>query len=155
MILFVSYLIESKRYVKDLKITLERQDNQVKNVVTLCMNTIKEMKTGQLLLDPQEERSLNALNRTYKLPEQVETSLNDSDSDEEVSVESGDVTVRASLCANMDWMSHTSETRQLLQPSFLEDQYHNKMCRRKKKVTNPRTKQKEVKVHNKRKYLPR
>ncbi|CAG9564601.1 unnamed protein product [Danaus chrysippus] len=58
---------ESKRYVKDFKITLERQDNQVKNVVTLCMNTIKETKTGQLLLDHQEGRSLNALNRTCKL----------------------------------------------------------------------------------------
>ncbi|CAG9564585.1 unnamed protein product [Danaus chrysippus] len=67
MILFVSYLIESKRYVKDFKIMLERQDNQVKNVVTLCMNTIKEMKTGQLLLDHQDGRSLNALNRTCKL----------------------------------------------------------------------------------------
>ncbi|CAG9564580.1 unnamed protein product [Danaus chrysippus] len=75
---------ESKRYVKDLKIMLERQDNQVKNVVTLCMNTIKEMKTGQLLLDPQEGRSLNALNRTCKLPEEVETSSSDSDSDEEI-----------------------------------------------------------------------
>ncbi|CAG9564604.1 unnamed protein product [Danaus chrysippus] len=63
---------------------LERQDNQVKNVVTLCMNTIKEMKTGQLILDPQEGRSLNALNRTCKLPEEVKASSNDSDSDEEI-----------------------------------------------------------------------
>ncbi|XP_032519182.2 uncharacterized protein LOC116771449 [Danaus plexippus] len=63
---------------------LERQDNQVKNVVSLCMNTIKEMKTGQMLLDSQEGRSLNALNRTCKLPEQVESSSTDSDCDEEI-----------------------------------------------------------------------
>ncbi|XP_045500667.1 uncharacterized protein LOC123698113 [Colias croceus] len=39
---------DTKRYVKELKVMLERQDNQVKNVLSLCMNTIKEMKTGTL-----------------------------------------------------------------------------------------------------------
>ncbi|CAH0725610.1 unnamed protein product, partial [Brenthis ino] len=39
---------DKKRFVKELKVMLERQDNQVKNVLSLCMNAIKEMKTGPM-----------------------------------------------------------------------------------------------------------
>ncbi|KPI99886.1 hypothetical protein RR46_04860 [Papilio xuthus] len=43
---------DNKSYVKELKTLLERQDQQVKNVVSLCVNTIKEMKSvpGNLFL---------------------------------------------------------------------------------------------------------
>ncbi|CAH2043931.1 unnamed protein product, partial [Iphiclides podalirius] len=44
---------DNKSYVKELKVLLERQDQQVKNVVSLCMNTIKEMKSGPLYLGAQ------------------------------------------------------------------------------------------------------
>ncbi|CAK1587096.1 unnamed protein product [Parnassius mnemosyne] len=46
-------LSDNKNYVKELKILLQRQDQQVKNMVSLCMNTIKEMKSGSLYLGTQ------------------------------------------------------------------------------------------------------
>ncbi|XP_049875756.1 early boundary activity protein 2-like isoform X2 [Pectinophora gossypiella] len=40
---------DDKRHVKEHKLLLERQDHQVKNMLSLCMRTIKEMKTDPLI----------------------------------------------------------------------------------------------------------
>ncbi|CAK1555716.1 unnamed protein product [Leptosia nina] len=43
---------ETKRCLKEMKVMLERQDNQVKNVVSMCMSTMKDMKT-RTMYSPQ------------------------------------------------------------------------------------------------------
>ncbi|XP_047031911.1 uncharacterized protein LOC124638834 isoform X1 [Helicoverpa zea] len=75
---------ESKRYVKEQKEILERQDQQVKNVLQLCMRTIKEMKS---------DNSFNAQQQTGSrspLPHVVVAQNDDSDSDSD----SEDTTVK-------------------------------------------------------------
>ncbi|XP_023937119.2 early boundary activity protein 2-like isoform X2 [Bicyclus anynana] len=67
---------------------LERQDNQVKNVLSLCMNTIKEMKTGSVLFNPNQTQSLSCPSGVNGLHHQAaEASTSDSDTDQEVNSE--------------------------------------------------------------------
>ncbi|XP_026321569.1 early boundary activity protein 1-like [Hyposmocoma kahamanoa] len=43
---------DDKRQIKEHKMFLQRQDNQVQNVLSLCMRTIKEMKQDPLIMSP-------------------------------------------------------------------------------------------------------
>ncbi|VVC90018.1 unnamed protein product [Leptidea sinapis] len=67
-------LSDNKRYIKELKVMLERQDNQVKNVLALCMNTMKEMKTGAM-----NTSELNITQSSLKInsqPTRIESMVN-------------------------------------------------------------------------------
>ncbi|CAG9564590.1 unnamed protein product [Danaus chrysippus] len=108
-----------------MSIILDPQEGRSLNALNRTCKLPEEVKASsnhsdsyEEILDPQEGRSLNALNRTCKLPEEVKASSNHSDSYEEVSFGSENVTVPARLWANMEWTSHTSATRQLLQAVF-------------------------------------
>ncbi|CAH2231604.1 uncharacterized protein LOC120631172 [Pararge aegeria] len=79
---------DNKHYVKELKLMLERQDNQVKNVLSLCMNTIKEMKTGSMFFNPNQTQSLSCPSAVNVGHQQVpQNNTSDSDSDQEVNHE--------------------------------------------------------------------
>ncbi|XP_045775014.1 uncharacterized protein LOC123873947 isoform X2 [Maniola jurtina] len=79
---------DNKNYVKELKLMLERQDNQVKNVLSLCMNTIKEMKTGSMFFNPNQTQSISCPSGVNALHHQApEPSTSDSDTDQEVNPE--------------------------------------------------------------------
>lgn len=48
----IHYFSEKKSHVQEHKEFLERQDQQVKNVMQLCMRTIKVMKSEQVNINP-------------------------------------------------------------------------------------------------------
>ncbi|XP_069361256.1 uncharacterized protein [Maniola hyperantus] len=78
---------DNKKYVKELKLMLERQDNQVKSVLSLCMNTIKEMKTGPMFYNPNQTQSISCSSGANVLHQVPEPSTSDSDTDQEVNPE--------------------------------------------------------------------
>ncbi|XP_061718884.1 uncharacterized protein LOC133526336 isoform X2 [Cydia pomonella] len=45
----VMRISDNKHYVKEQKKLVEREDHQVKNVLSLCMRTIREMKSGPMM----------------------------------------------------------------------------------------------------------
>ncbi|XP_026496008.2 uncharacterized protein LOC113400584 [Vanessa tameamea] len=76
---------DNKRYVKELKVMLERQDHQVKNVLSLCMNTIKEMKTGPMFIGANQSLPMPCQS-TPSIHIDDDINSSDSDSDQEVNL---------------------------------------------------------------------
>ncbi|KAI5638423.1 BEN domain-containing protein [Phthorimaea operculella] len=79
---------DDKRQIKEHKMLLERQNHQVQNMLTLCMRTIKEMKTDPLMYgslnSSQHQQSLLGAGGPSAMKQDPMGSDSSSDSDEEV-----------------------------------------------------------------------
>ncbi|KAG6445073.1 hypothetical protein O3G_MSEX003715 [Manduca sexta] len=73
---------DSKRYLQEHKEVLERQDQKVKNVLQLCMRTIKEMKSESMYIDSTASKKQQAISNQNSVPHLIvkgEDSTSDSE----------------------------------------------------------------------------